>query len=456
MNNSTWGGAPEPGSGPGPFQPYDPWAGQAVQAPDPYGTQDADALRTQVIPAMPADPAGMAASAPGPVPGGPPADDWAAGGDAGSTRAQQHPGAAGGVDPHGGVYGDGFGEAPGTGDTGGADTADDVQHTAYLPVADPGVRPPADSGAVPRLPAQSARPPVSAGTLVTDRPEQSGGDSEQPAQPKKSRAGRNLPAAIGVGLGLGAAIVGSLLTVPVIFVGIVILAVLIGLWELSGALKRGHGGAGAANVPLVPLGVGSIAMLIAAYARGPEGLGIATALTALAVMIWRMTEGPEDYLRDTAAGVFSVFYLPFLASFAVLMLADDDGAKRVLVFMIAVVCSDTGAYAAGVLFGKHKMAPTISPGKTWEGFSGAVATCAVAGALSLTLMLDGQWWQGALLGAAVAATAALGDLVESMIKRDLGVKDMGDLLPGHGGVMDRLDSLLASAPAVWLLLEIFL
>ncbi|WP_372498649.1 phosphatidate cytidylyltransferase [Yinghuangia soli] len=309
-----------------------------------------------------------------------------------------------------------------------------------MPVADPGVRP---------APAAQERP------VTGDH----GNGTAQPQQPKKSRAGRNLPAAIGVALLLGGAIVGSLLTVPVIFVGIVLAAVLVGLWEFSGALGRARtapGGPGPVRLPLIPLAVGAVAMLIAAYERGPEGLGIATALTALAVMVWRMTEGPEDYLRDMATGVFAAFYLPFLAGFAVLMLAADDGAKRVLAFMIVVVCSDTGAYAAGVAFGKHKMAPKISPGKTWEGFAGAVATCAVAGALCLTLLLDGQWWQGALLGAAVAATAALGDLVESMIKRDLGVKDMGDLLPGHGGLMDRLDSLLASAPVVWLLLELYL
>ncbi|MDI2127503.1 phosphatidate cytidylyltransferase [Yinghuangia seranimata] len=407
MNNSPWGGAAEPDhrSGTGPFEPYDPWAGQAVQAPAPYGTQDADALRTQVIPAMPAEPAGTT------CPDGGPADDhgWSDGHGLASTQAQQHPDSADGVHLH------------------------DESRTHD------------DAYAGHRAPESTATAAAPAATAVTGQ--------EKPA--KKSRAGRNLPAAIGVALALGGVIVGSLLTVPVVFVGIVLAAVLVGLWEFSGALARGHEGQRSVRLPIVPLAVGSVAMLIAAYERGPEGLGIATALTALAVMVWRMTEGPEDYLRDMATGVFAAFYLPFLAGFAVLMLADDDGAKRVLTFMIVVVCSDTGAYAAGVLLGKHKMAPKISPGKTWEGFAGAVLTCAVAGALCLTLLLDGQWWQGALLGAVVAATAALGDLVESMIKRDLGVKDMGDLLPGHGGLMDRLDSLLASAPAVWLLLEAF-
>ncbi|MGW0660802.1 phosphatidate cytidylyltransferase [Streptodolium elevatio] len=426
MNNSTWDGAPEPEgrSGHGPFQPYDPWAGQAVQAPGPQSAYDADALRTQVIPAVPVDMAGMAAADGTP-------DAWPGEYGSRSTRAQQHPDTVEGVQDSGGIH-DGTAAYPDDG----APDGDDGGHTAYLPVVDPGVRAPRDT----------AEPPV------TGR--------ETPGAPKKSRAGRNLPAAIGVALLLGGVIVGSLLTVPVVFVGIVLAAALIGLWEFSGALGRAREGKGdqgvSVRLPLIPLAAGAVAMEIAAYQRGPEGLGIALALTALAVMVWRMTEGPEDYLRDMATGVFAAFYLPFLAGFAVLMLAADDGAKRVLTFMIVVVCSDTGAYAAGVSFGKHKMAPTISPGKTWEGFAGAVVTCAVGGALCLTLMLDGQWWQGALLGAAVAATAALGDLVESMIKRDLGVKDMGNLLPGHGGLMDRLDSLLASAPVVWLLLELYL
>ncbi|WP_406286944.1 phosphatidate cytidylyltransferase [Embleya sp. NBC_00896] len=294
--------------------------------------------------------------------------------------------------------------------------------------------------------------------------------TEEPPAKRVGKAGRNLPQAIGVGAGLGAVIIASLLTIPMLFVGVVLIAVLVGLWELTGAFGKaeaiadgsGRTAQGATvgrgiRLPVVPLGVGSVAMLVAGYARGAEGLAIATALTAIAVMVWRMTEGPEDFLRDMTAGVFTVFYLPFLAGFAVLMLADDDhGAQRVLTFIILVVCADTGAYVAGVTSGgPHKMAPTISPGKSWEGFAGGVFTSAVAGALCVVLMLDGAWWQGAVVGVAAAAVSALGDLAESMIKRDLKVKDMGSLLPGHGGVMDRLDSLLAAAPVVWLLLVLF-
>lgn len=432
MNNSTWGGASDPdgSSGHGPFEPYDPWAGR-VRTPGPPTTPEADALRTQVIPVAPVETAGVPVAAPRPHG----ADGNRPGYGAGSTRAQ-HPDSGGDAEPPGAT---GHGWPDGEYGPDDHDAQDDGGYGAYPPVRDPGVR----------------REPGRAGAESVGTPGEHPVNAA-PNTPKKSRAGRNLPAAIGVALVLGGAIVGSLLTVPVLFVGIVLAAVLVGLWEFSGALGRSEKASGAVRLPLVPLAAGAVAMQIAAYERGPEGLVIAAALTALAVMVWRMTEGPEDYLRDVATGVFAAFYLPFLAGFAVLMLAADDGAKRVLTFMIVVVCSDTGAYAAGVALGRHKMAPTISPGKTWEGFAGAVVACALAGALCLTLMLDGAWWQGALLGAAVAATAAVGDLFESMIKRDLGVKDMGDLLPGHGGLMDRLDSLVAAAPVVWLLLEIFL
>jgi phosphatidate cytidylyltransferase len=169
-----------------------------------------------------------------------------------------------------------------------------------------------------------------------------------------------------------------------------------------------------------------------------------------------MTEPPENYLRDVTAGVFAVFYVPFLATFVTMMLAAHDGPWRVFTFLILAVISDTGAYAVGWRFGTHKLAPRISPGKTREGLIGAVTFAMAAGALLVHFLIDdGQWWQGLLLGLAVAVSATLGDLGESMIKRDLGIKDMGTLLPGHGGIMDRLDSLLPTAPVVWLLLVVF-
>ncbi|MEU8589613.1 phosphatidate cytidylyltransferase [Streptomyces sp. NPDC048664] len=278
-------------------------------------------------------------------------------------------------------------------------------------------------------------------------------DAPQPAPaPQKKSAGRDLGAAIGVGIGLGVVIVASLFIVKAVFVGVVAVAVVVGLWELTKRLEERKD----IKAPLVPLAVGGAAMVVAGYVRGPEGAWVAMALTALAVLVWRMTEPPEGYLKDVTAGVFAAFYVPFLATFVSLMLTADDGPQRVLTFLLLTVVSDTGAYAVGWRFGRHKLAPRISPGKTREGLFGAVSFAMVAGALCMQFLIDGgSWWQGLLLGLAVAASATLGDLGESMIKRDLGIKDMGTLLPGHGGIMDRLDSLLPTAPVVWLLLVIF-
>ncbi|MEU2899945.1 phosphatidate cytidylyltransferase [Streptomyces sp. NPDC001273] len=275
----------------------------------------------------------------------------------------------------------------------------------------------------------------------------------QPAPaPQKKTAGRDLGSAIGVGVGLGAVIVASLFVVKAAFVGVVAVAVVVGLWELTSRLEERKG----IKAPLVPLALGGAAMVVAGYARGAEGAWVAMALTTLAVLVWRMTAPPEGYLRDVTAGVFAVFYVPFLATFVAMMLTAEDGAWRVLTFLLLTVVSDTGAYAVGWRFGTHKLAPRISPGKTREGLLGAIGFAMVAGALCMQFLIeDGSWWQGLLLGLAVAASATLGDLGESMIKRDLGIKDMGTLLPGHGGIMDRLDSLLPTAPVVWLLLVIF-
>ncbi|MGW1711986.1 phosphatidate cytidylyltransferase [Streptomyces sp. NPDC002156] len=278
-------------------------------------------------------------------------------------------------------------------------------------------------------------------------------DAAQPAPaPQKKSAGRDLGAAIGVAIGLGAVILASLFVVKAVFVGVIVVAVVVGLWELTSRLQERKG----IKAPLVPLALGGAAMVVSGYVRGAEGAWVAMALTALAVLVWRMTEPPEGYLKDVTAGVFAAFYVPFLATFVAMMLTADDGAQRVMTFLLLTVVSDTGAYAIGWRFGKHKLAPRISPGKTREGMLGAVVFAMVAGALLMELAIDdGTWWQGLLLGLAVAVSATLGDLGESMIKRDLGIKDMGTLLPGHGGIMDRLDSLLPTAPVVWLLFVAF-
>jgi phosphatidate cytidylyltransferase len=286
----------------------------------------------------------------------------------------------------------------------------------------------------PSLPPQSAAPTTRVGARAAS---------------KQGKAGRNLPAAIGVGVGLGAVVVASLFIRREVFLAVVAVALCLALWELTNALAQRH-----VAVPLVPVAVGTVAMLVAAYTAGGQALAVCFVLTAVAVVIWRTSEGPDGALRDVAGGIFAAAYLPLLAGFVVLMLAEDDGAWRVFTFIVVTISSDIGGYALGVVAGKHPMAPSVSPKKSWEGFAGSAIACVVAGTLTVPLLLDGPWWAGPLVGLAAVLAATLGDLSESMIKRDLGIKDMGSVLPGHGGVMDRLDSLVIAAPVVWLLLHL--
>ncbi|WP_345507097.1 phosphatidate cytidylyltransferase [Terrabacter aeriphilus] len=272
---------------------------------------------------------------------------------------------------------------------------------------------------------------------------------EQVLEKKQSRAGRNLPAAIGVGVGLGVLIIATLLIRKESFVVLVALAVAVGIWELRAALRNAG-----VHAPLAPPVVGMVATLWAAYVHGPAGLVVAWVLTCLAVVVWRAAGHREGAGRDALGGVFISTYPPFLVGFAVLLLAPEDGLGRVFVFLITTVCSDVGGYAAGVLFGRHPMAPSISPKKSWEGFAGSVLLCVIGGSLTVHLLLDHSWVIGIALGVGVAIAATVGDLMESLIKRDLGIKDMSNVLPGHGGIMDRLDSLVVVAPVVWAVLTL--
>jgi len=191
-------------------------------------------------------------------------------------------------------------------------------------------------------------------------------------------------------------------------------------------------------------------MLVSAYVAGPEALVVAFMLTAGGVFVWRVIDGGGmQALRDAGAGILAAAYIPFLTSFAVLMIAAPDGAWRVLYAISLVVANDVGGYAAGVLFGRHPMAPTISPKKSWEGAAGSVVLAAVVGVGLMWWFFDGPLWTGALIGLFAVAAATVGDLSESLIKRDLGLKDMGTLLPGHGGILDRLDSMLVASPVVY-------
>jgi len=281
--------------------------------------------------------------------------------------------------------------------------------------------------------------------------------SSPPPATDHGRAGRNLPVAITSAVVLLAAIGASLAFWKTAFLGIVAAAVVVAVWELrQGLLAKDI------DLPEQPLMTGGVVMVVVAYFYGAPALVTATAVTALITMLWLLRRGVEGYVQTATASVFTLVYVPFLGSFVALLLAEggatdfdrwDDGVRGIVTFILVTVASDTGGYVAGVLFGKHPMAPVISPKKSWEGFAGSLTFSAVAGWLLVVYLLDGDWWVGVVLGLIVGVMATLGDLCESVMKRDLGVKDMSQVIPGHGGLMDRLDSLLATIAPVWLLLH---
>jgi phosphatidate cytidylyltransferase len=302
------------------------------------------------------------------------------------------------------------------------------------------------------MPGEGSTPdgPEPGGSGSTEPGGPGGPDGDPPGGGRGGRAGRNLPAALGVGVLLGGLAIVTLFTVKATFLLYLAAAVWIASWELARALAGRD-----IRFPLAPVAVGGAAAIALAYWWGERPLVACIALTMIAILAWRLPGSPAGYLRDVTAGIFVLVYLPLMASFVALMLTMPDGSRRTLILIILSVCSDVGGYAAGVLIGRHLMVPTISPKKTWEGFGGSALACLVAGAVALPLLLHGAVWQGLLLGVAALLAATLGDLVESMIKRDLEIKDMGTVLPGHGGVLDRIDSMALAAPVVWLLLLVF-
>ena len=278
-------------------------------------------------------------------------------------------------------------------------------------------------------------------------------EGTKPDQPKGIRTGRNLPAAIGVGAVLGGLVLLTLLTVKATFLLYMGAVLAIALHELDTALRTRE-----IRVPLIPVAAGGVTMVVCAYWAAGGAVTAAVALTVVAILAWRLFGGTDGYVRDVSAGIFAAAYLPLLGATVAAMLAAPDGGRRVLTFIILAICSDIGGYAAGITLGRtgaHMLAPVISPKKTWEGLAGSALACIAAGAILLPSLLHGHWWQGVILGAAAVTAAVFGDLAASMIKRDLGIKDFGRLLPGHGGVLDRIDSLLTFAPVAWLLLAAF-
>ena len=210
-------------------------------------------------------------------------------------------------------------------------------------------------------------------------------------------------------------------------------------------------------VPVIPLLIGGQAMIWLTWPYREAGALGAFGATVLVCFVWRLLadglgSAPQNYLRDVSVTVFLACWIPLFGAFGALLIYPDDGWARVFAMLLVVVCSDVGGYTAGVLFGKHPMVPAISPKKSWEGFIGSLVFATVAAVLLVIFLLHRPWWIGICLGIFLVVTGTLGDLVESQVKRDLGIKDMGTLLPGHGGIMDRIDSILPSAAATWIVL----
>ena len=265
-----------------------------------------------------------------------------------------------------------------------------------------------------------------------------------------SRAGRDLTRAIPVGVGLGALVIASIAFSPRWWYLVAAGAVAIGTWEVFRRLRQAR-----FRLPLVPLLVGGQAMVVAAFFLGARGAFTALAATTVVVLVWRLfldgvETAPQNYLRDVSISLFVLCWIAVPGA-AGAMLADGEfGAQRVVALILLVVCSDVGGYVAGVIFGRHPMARAISPKKSWEGFAGSLVFAGIGGALVVVLLFQDHLLKGVLLGVLTVCTATLGDLVESQVKRDLGIKDMSTMLPGHGGFMDRLDSVLPSAVVVWI------
>ena len=263
---------------------------------------------------------------------------------------------------------------------------------------------------------------------------------DEAQQKIQARTGRNLIVAILIGLAFGGALLLSLLVIKELFMLFAVVIAGFASYELAQALRKAE-----YQVPRIPTAV--VAVL--------GGIVVVT--------LWRLAEqavptrrtDARGLLRDLAAVTFVQGYVTFLATFAVVLTAAEGGQWWTLAFIVVVVSADTGAYAFGLMLGKHKMAPIISPKKTWEGFAGGAGASLVAGVLLSTLMLGNTWWFGLIFGAAIFLSATLGDLAESLVKRDIGIKDMSSWLPGHGGFLDRLDSILPSAAVAYVAFLVF-
>ncbi|MBD3688982.1 phosphatidate cytidylyltransferase [Winkia sp. C62] len=268
--------------------------------------------------------------------------------------------------------------------------------------------------------------------------------------PATGRAGRNLPWAIAIGVALGCIAAIFVFLPQPFFVGFVAVVIALALWEFAGACARAD-----IAVALPPLWVGALGILVCAWQLGCEAMLVALFLTILASVFWRLMDGGGlRALRDVLVTAFAATYLPLQAAFVVLMEV-RGGPWPIILFILGTISNDIGGYVAGVLLGRHPMAPSVSPSKSWEGFLGSLVMSVLVVAAGMHL-LGGPLWVGVCLGIVSPMLATIGDLGESLIKRDMGLKDMGTLLPGHGGIMDRLDSLVMTVPAYYMVFSLAL
>ena len=273
-------------------------------------------------------------------------------------------------------------------------------------------------------------------------------DFEQVNERINARTGRNLLLAILIGLAIGATVLGSLLFVKSLFLVFAIPVCLLGVFEFCRALQ-----VAGRRVDVWPQMAIAAVIMIAGFLEGHWTHWVATFTAVAFLIVWRMVaqmaarDGRRygDVLSDVLVAGFVPLYVAFLASLTLVLLRQEGGQYWLLAMIVVVVAADTGAYASGLAFGRHPMAPRISPKKTWEGFAGAALLAVGSSIVYGLFVLQIPVWAGALFGLAILASATVGDLGESMIKRDLGIKDMSSWLPGHGGVLDRLDSILPSA-----------
>ena len=263
------------------------------------------------------------------------------------------------------------------------------------------------------------------------------------------RAGRKLLPSIAVSISLVALIWFALAYQRAIFALVVTIAVVLGIRELNKAFNAVD-----IHIPLWSLTTAAIGLCASTWFGGISGLAVATAIAFPCLLVLLLPRGSENFVKTASASALALVYLPFLAGFIILLARPSNGLERVMTFVVLVGCNDTFAYLTGVLLGKHPLAPKISPKKTIEGLLGSLVFTIAGGAIAFHYIMGAEWWLGALAGLLTVFTATSGDLIESALKRDMAIKDMGNLLPGHGGIMDRLDSVLFAAPALWLALEI--